>query len=142
MDSINSRIREVRQLLHMSQEEFGKTIGLSKSGISNIEKGERGIRDTYINTICKEFGVNVKWLRTGIGEAFLIDSVTTYAALEDYLRSIGYIVQAFTSGDGEQSLIKLSKGNKEAYFTENEIELFQSEIEKSVDYEFWKQTQK
>lgn len=68
--SINNRFKQVRLRLNMSQEEFGKSIGLSKSGVSNIENGERGLRDTYINVICKNFNVNTQWLRTGIGEMF------------------------------------------------------------------------
>lgn len=141
MDSINTRIKQIRNLLHMSQEEFGKAIGLSKSGISNIEKGERGIRDTYINTICKEFSINMQWLRTGIGEPLLVDSVTAYETFEKYIKSIGYIIQPFTSEDGERTLIKLSKNESEAYFSEDEFAVFQEEIRKSVDYQFWNKSQ-
>ena len=39
--TINDRVKEVRKNLSLSQEEFGNKIGLSKSGISNIENGTR-----------------------------------------------------------------------------------------------------
>ena len=141
MESINERIKQIRILLHMSQEEFGKSIGLSKSGISNIEKGERGVRDTYINTICKEFNINMQWLRTGVGEPLLVDSVTAYETFEKYIKSIGYIIQPSISKDGERTLIKLSKNGSEAYFSDEEFANFQEEIRKSVDYQFWNKTQ-
>lgn len=141
MDSINERIKQIRLLLHMSQEEFGKAIGLSKSGISNIEKGERGLRDTYIHTICKEFNINMQWLRTGIGEPLLADSVTVYESFEKYIKSIGYIIQPFTSKDGEKTIIKVSKGDQEANFSEEEFTKFQDEVRKSVDYQIWQQAQ-
>lgn len=141
MESINERIKQIRILLHMSQEEFGKSIGLSKSGISNIEKGERGVRDTYINTICKEFNINMQWLRTGVGEPLLVDSVTAYETFEKYIKSVGYIIQPSISKDGERTLIKLSKNGSEAYFSDEEFANFQEEIRKSVDYQFWNKTQ-
>lgn len=140
--SINERFKQVRLLLNMSQEEFGKAIGLSKSGVSNIEKGERGLRDTYINTICTQFNINVCWLRTGNGEPLLSDSVTAYESFETYIKSVGYTIQIFTSQSGTDSIFELSKDGRRATFTESEFEDFQQEIKKSVDYQIWKQQQK
>jgi transcriptional regulator with XRE-family HTH domain len=141
-ESINDRFKAVRLLLNMSQEEFGKAIGLSKSGVSNIEKGERGLRDTYINAICNQFNIDSHWLRTGIGEPLLANSVTSYEHFEDYIKSIGYAVQVYTSQDGEHSIIELSKDGRTATFTENEFADFQDEIKSSVDYQLWKKQQK
>ena len=41
--TINDRFKELRKALGLSQEEFGNKIGLSKSGISNIESGTRNV---------------------------------------------------------------------------------------------------
>ena len=140
--TINDRFKQVRLLLHMSQEEFGKAIGLSKSGVSNIEKGERGLRDTYISAICTQFNIDSRWLRTGNGEPLLADSVTAYENFENYLKSIGYIVNIYTSQDGENSLIEVSKDGKTVTFTESEFSNFQQEISNSVDYQVWKKQNK
>nr|DAI43648.1 MAG TPA: helix-turn-helix domain protein [Caudoviricetes sp.] len=141
-ETINDRFKQVRLLLHMSQEEFGKAIGLSKSGVSNIEKGERGLRDTYISAICTQFNIDSRWLRTGNGEPLLADSVTAYENFENYLKSIGYIVNIYTSQDGENSLIEVSKDGKTVTFTESEFSNFQQEISNSVDYQVWKKQNK
>ncbi|MFU7518234.1 helix-turn-helix domain-containing protein, partial [Clostridium sp. HCS.1] len=39
--ALNERIKELRQYLHMSQEELGKWLGITKSGVSDIEACRR-----------------------------------------------------------------------------------------------------
>ena len=51
-------------------EEFGAVIGMGKSAVSRIENGVNGTTDQTIRSICREFGVNEMWLRTGEGEMF------------------------------------------------------------------------
>ena len=67
---MKERIRELRKHLNMTMDEFGARIGLSKAAISLIESGRNGARDQTIFAICREFGVNEQWLRTGEGEMF------------------------------------------------------------------------
>ena len=70
---MNTRIKELRTTLHKSQEEFGKYLGLSKSGVSEIEAGRRNVTEQHIIMLknCSDFNINEKWLRTGDGEMFL-----------------------------------------------------------------------
>lgn len=68
---MNERFKQLRDLLKMSQEQFGGSIGLSKSGISNIENGSRNVTEKHVKLICSEFNVNENWLRTGDGEIFI-----------------------------------------------------------------------
>ena len=73
---MNSRIKELRKTVGNSQEEFGKILGLSKSGVSEIEAGRRNVTEQHIIMLknyndFKEGNVNVDWLRTGEGEMFL-----------------------------------------------------------------------
>ncbi len=65
---INERFKQLRKSLGLSQEELGNKIGLSKSGISNIESGTRNVTDKHIKLICSEFPINEDWLRTGTGK--------------------------------------------------------------------------
>ncbi len=135
--SINNRFKQVRLLLNMSQEEFGKNLGLSKSGISNIESGERGLRDTYINILCSKFNINSQWLRTGNGEMCLPNPEIMPNAFEEYIKSIGYSINTRASENNQ--LIELSKNGMHALFTRNEFENFQKSITESVDFQVWKQ---
>ncbi len=65
------RIKEIRKELKLSQEDFGKKIGLSQSTLAMIEVGKRNFNDKHIKLICSTFNVNEQWLRTGIGDMFL-----------------------------------------------------------------------
>lgn len=66
--TINQRIKIFRKSLHLSQEEFGKRIGLKKSAASWIEKEGSTITDANIRLICTTFGVSERWLRDGTGD--------------------------------------------------------------------------
>ena len=78
---MNSRIKELRISMKKSQEEFGKMLGLSKSGISDIESGRRNVTEQHI-IMLKNNNVNETWLRTGEGEMFLpVDLETEIAKL-------------------------------------------------------------
>ena len=66
--NINERVKELRISFGLNQEEFGNKIGLSKSGISNIESGTRNVTDKHIKLICGEFCIKEEWLRYGVGE--------------------------------------------------------------------------
>lgn len=68
---MNERLKAIRKSLSLSQESFGKKLGVTGAGISKIESGDRGITEQMILSICREFNVRGEWLRTGCGEMFL-----------------------------------------------------------------------
>lgn len=67
---MKDRIKELRKELHLSQEAFAARVGLSRNFISAVEAGQRNISDRTIQSICRVYGVNDAWLRTGVGEMF------------------------------------------------------------------------
>ena len=68
---MNERIKYLRkELLHITMEEFGEHVGVSKGAISNIENGSRNVTEQMFKSICREFGVREEWLRFGEGEPF------------------------------------------------------------------------
>ena len=64
---MNTRIKKIRNHNRMSQEEFGNRLGITKASISRIESGINNPSEQTLMLICKEFGVNEVWLRTGEG---------------------------------------------------------------------------
>jgi transcriptional regulator with XRE-family HTH domain len=68
---MNERIKQLRLTLKLSQEEFGKILGITKSGISSIENGQRSVTDKHIKLLLSECNVSENWLRTGEGEMLI-----------------------------------------------------------------------
>lgn len=73
---MNERIKELRLALGLSLEAFGSRIGLGKSSVSKIERGLNSTTDQTVLSICREYGVNETWLRTGAGSMFSQDRKT------------------------------------------------------------------
>lgn len=80
--TIGERISLLRKSLGLNQEEFGKRINVTRSAVSNYEKGLRNIMDRVISDICREFYVNEEWLRNG--EGLMFKEEDTFS-LDDYL---------------------------------------------------------
>ena len=79
MDSnaVFNRIKDFRKnTLHITQEEFGKRLGVSRSVIKNMElnnlaKPEQ--KEPLIKLIVKEFHLNEAWVRSGNGDIYSED---------------------------------------------------------------------
>lgn len=88
-NSIAERVKELRRVKKLSQEAFGEKLGVGKTAISKIEKGERNLTEQMAKAICREYRVNYAWLTEGIGEVFsnlpesLIDKIAEEYDLEE-----------------------------------------------------------
>ena len=108
---MNNRFKEIREKLGFSQEKFGEIIGLSKSGISNIESGQRNVTDKHIKLLCSELNINPDWLRTGEGEMF---NESDEFSLDEYAKQNGMsemdlkIIKGFLDLDPEVRKIIVS----------------------------------
>lgn len=67
---MQDRIKLLRKELNLTQEKFGERLGMKKNSISQIENGVNSLTEQLLVSICREFSVNEKWLRTGEGEMF------------------------------------------------------------------------
>lgn len=77
---MKNRFCMIRKESGLTQELFAKRIGLTKNFVSLIENGRRDPSDRTINDVCREFGVNEEWLRTGKGNMYLELSKDEYIA--------------------------------------------------------------
>lgn len=68
---MKSRIKLIRDNADLTQDAFGKRIGSARNTIANYENGNRTPSNAVVTSICKEFGINEDWLRTGEGEMYL-----------------------------------------------------------------------
>lgn len=67
---MKNRIKKIRKDNKMTQVEFGEKIGVKGNTVTNYETGLRNPTDAVVLSICREFGVNEEWLRTGNGEIY------------------------------------------------------------------------
>lgn len=69
MDKINIRFKQLRKACKKTQAEWGEILGLSPSGISEIESGRRSVTEKHLIMLSnwKERKINIDWLRTGEG---------------------------------------------------------------------------
>lgn len=68
---MNERIKKLRQALNLSQDEFGKRLGVTRGAITNIELNKVEPKPLFVDLICREFNASENWIRTGHGEMFV-----------------------------------------------------------------------
>lgn len=68
---MEQRLKALRKMLGLTQEEFAARLGIKRAAISNYEIGRNAPIDAVISLICREFNVSETWLRTGEGEMFV-----------------------------------------------------------------------
>lgn len=70
MGTTGQRFRKIRMALNLSQEVFGKNIGLSKSGISAVENDKTFVSLEILSTLFINYDINLNYLVTGSGSMF------------------------------------------------------------------------
>ena len=71
METIGTRIKEIRKGAGLTLEKFGAKIGITAASISTIENGKSNPSVQTVLMICREFNINEDWLRDGTGEPFI-----------------------------------------------------------------------
>lgn len=91
---MNNRIKDLRKSVDLSQDAFGRRIGITGASVSRIESGNREPSEQTIISICREFQVRRQWLEEGIGpmqqplteDDEIVDSVL--AGEDDYVKAV------------------------------------------------------
>lgn len=88
------RVKELRKALGLSQEEFGRRLGVSRGVVVNVELNRSEIKPLFIEHLCLIFNVNRSWLFTGLGSMFsdtkktLLDHFCSEYSLDDLDRRL------------------------------------------------------
>lgn len=120
------RIKEVRKSLGLTLEKFGNKLGVGKTAISKIEKGENNLTEQMTKSICREFSVDYIWLTTGEGEMFVetdddfIERIDRIMAGEDEARKNLFKFMLELSDEDIAALDRLMK--KAIRFSKGEID--------------------
>lgn len=68
---MGERIRQLRVALGLSQDKLGQALGMTRSGVYRIEKGDSTLTASNMELLRLKYGVNIEWLETGHGPMFL-----------------------------------------------------------------------
>ena len=107
--TINERVRWIRELLGMTQDEFASSVYRTRSEIKNIEYDKTTPKSEVIQAICDTYNLNPDWIKNGEGAMF-VD-----AAPE------GHLVDIATSSD-TQSVMILAPGVDFSHLSDAEKE--------------------
>ncbi|EOS68022.1 hypothetical protein C818_04189 [Lachnospiraceae bacterium MD308] len=69
METINDRFKQLRKECKKTQSDWGIILGISSSGVADIESGRRNVTEKHLIMLSNwhERKVNIEWLRTGEG---------------------------------------------------------------------------
>jgi transcriptional regulator with XRE-family HTH domain len=107
---LDTRVKQLRKALNLSQNAFGKRLGVTAAGISKIESGNRNLTEQMQLMISNEFQVNENWLRYGDGEMFkrkppeVIGQLAQYYRLDEMDQRI--ILEYARLDENKRSIIK------------------------------------
>lgn len=108
---MKARIKELRNTLSLTQQEFADKIGISRGNIAAYEVGKNNPSDAVIGLICREFNINEDWLRNGTHNMFQ----TVQPSLEGSISNAMPSVSSFDMKD------RIKKVRKELDLTQQEF---------------------
>lgn len=71
METTGDRVKKIRTLKNLTQEEFASKLDVSKQTISGIEKNRNFFSQSSLEKLVSSFNVNLNYIISGIGEPFL-----------------------------------------------------------------------
>lgn len=123
MEPICSRVKELRLVLKLTQEEFAARLRVRRGAIANYEVGRNPPTDSVKALIYREFSVSPEWLEQGVGEMFIHDaefSIDTFAKNHGATDLELRIVKAFFSVDQDTRNVFLDQFQRFLAEKENE----------------------
>lgn len=80
MDSLGSRIREIRKRAGLNQKGFAAEVGIKQSYLSEIETNKKTPSEMLVKTICYRWGYNPDWILKGDGDPKLVAGGSEFPA--------------------------------------------------------------
>jgi len=70
---INSRLKEIREILQLTQKDFSKILEVKQSYYSDVENGKREVTTKLIKNLVAIFKFSADWIFTGLGNKNITD---------------------------------------------------------------------
>lgn len=75
-------LKEIRTALKLTQADLAKGLGISRSQVTNIERGVRNMTERIERDLTTYFGVNPEWLKSQSGN-ILVDKYKSFELTEE-----------------------------------------------------------
>ena len=127
MKTPGDRIRHIREELELSQEAFGRHMGVSKAAVSQWENGDiKNLRPANLFALQNFTGYSAEWIATGAGAARLKPRKGSAARAELPVSSLplvswvragqwNEVVDVYPPGEGEKPVYTTRKVGPRAY---------------------------
>ena len=119
MDDLHTRIAKCIDALGLKKSEFAARLGVSAPFVSQLCSGAAGASDRTIRDICRIFGINEVWLRTGEGEM-----LKPYTPQEEIAAFVGSVLRQDSDTDFQRALLTVM-----ARTTPHEWMLFRAKLD-------------
>lgn len=129
--TINQRLKEVRENLGLSQADFAARAGISSPTIWNIENTDRETSTKTIRSIVEAFNINPEWLNSGKGDMFLAAKIASESGSEINPWKDALVTELKEEVQYLRELLKVAMGKANFPQTLN----FAGECEESEDLE-------
>lgn len=81
--TVGLRIREVREVLNMTREQFSEKCDISTSFLTAVESGKKAVTSKTLYKICTAFNISADYVIRGNGQNFEDDMVIEMLASMD-----------------------------------------------------------
>lgn len=105
------RLRELREELNLTQDEFGKQIGKGRTTILKWEKGHK-IPDPMIQVMHNVFSVDIRWLCDGEGKMFAKYHLSKASQISDLREKVAGVIKKSNSHPGIRVWAETGAGNR------------------------------
>lgn len=123
---VNLRLTDIRKRLKKDRNEFAEILSISKSHLSNIENGNRGVTIDIIDTLFYKFNISANYLLYGEGPMFvkeqdsnqIISGMSNTEKLETLLKLYHYFSHTkdlFVDGNVQDTLEFLRQADYEIW---------------------------
>lgn len=74
-----SRLKEIREVLRLSQVEFANHLGIAGPSIAKAEKDVNKLSNDTLVKLSEKFSVDLNWLMRGIGSMFIKENAANHS---------------------------------------------------------------
>ncbi len=127
---VGKRIREIRKLKNLKQEEFAEALNTSTSSLSELETGKHKPSTDILVKLVDTYDVNIHYVLFGNGDMFIDPVVLTATRMLKYVFNLRYLEEFLYKFERSKYLqIEIMKSYIALMITDDRRELIEKEVE-------------